>query len=130
MKCLAHRLQKIMLRRYMPDGYALFAIVDQRQHAVIGSNKAMPVRRKNNRTPRRPYAGIDNHHMNRFRREVRVSLRDSQRAIQNVERLHCVADVNNLRLGSDPQNHSFHGANEMFVKSKISGESNDRNPRQ
>src|ERR1700674_3462300 len=58
--------------------------------------------------------------------EVGVSLRNGQRAIQNIERLHRMADVDDLRLGSDPQDDPLHGADEMIVESEISGESDDR----
>jgi len=37
-----------------------------------------------------------------------------------------MADVDDLRLGSDPQNDPFHGANEMIVKSEVSRKSDDR----
>src|SRR5208337_175387 len=60
-------------------------------------------------------------------REVGVGLRDGQRAVQNIEGLDRVADVDDLRLGSDSENDAFHGADEMIVESEISSKSDDRN---
>src|ERR1700686_1938348 len=115
MKCLTDGLQKIMLGSNMPNRDPLFAIVDQRKHAVIGSDKSMPVRSQKHRPPRRSDPRIDNYHVYGFRRVVRIGLRNSQRAIQNVERLHGMADVNDLGLRSNSKNHALHTANKMIV---------------
>src|ERR1019366_3402337 len=63
-------------------------------------------------------------------REIGVGLRNGQRAIQNVERLHRMADVDDLRLGGNLQYDPLHGADEMIVESEIGGERDDRDARQ
>ena len=108
------------------DGEALFAIVDQRKHAIVGSYKQVTVAGQNDRAPRRSYSGIDDHHVHRAGREVGIGLRDGERAVQDVERLHGMADVDDLRVGRDLQDHALHGADEMIVESEIGGESDDR----
>ena len=80
---------------------------------------------QNHGPPRRPNSWVDDHHVHRAGREVRVGLRNGQRAVQNVERLHRMADVDDLRLGSNLQDDPLHGADEMIVESEISGESDD-----
>src|SRR5208337_1571092 len=126
MEGIAAWLQKIMLGGDVADRTPLFSIVDQRQNAVVGSHKHVALAGQDDRPPRGAHAGIDDHHVHGAGREVRVGLRNGQRTIQNVEGLHSVADVDDLRLGGDFQDDPLHGADEMIVEYEISGESDDR----
>ncbi len=123
---IAAGLQKIMLGGDVADRKPLFAVVDQRKHAVVGSHKHVALAAQDYRPPRRPHAWIDDHHVHGAGREVGVGLRNGQRAIQNVERLHRVADVDDLRLGRNLQDDPLHGTDEMIVESEVRGESDDR----
>src|ERR1700675_5085118 len=125
-KGIAAGLQKIMLGGNVADRKPLFAVIDQGKHAVIGSHKQVALASQNHRPPRRPNSWIDDYHVHGAGRKVGVSLRNGQRAVQNIERLHRMAYVDDLRLGSDSQDDPFHGADEMIVESEISGESDDR----
>ena len=114
-----------MLGSDVADGEPLFAVVDQRKHSIVGSHEHVAVAGQNHGPPRRPNSWVDDHHVHGAGREVGVSLRNGQRAVQNVERLHRMADVDDLRLGSNLQDDPLHGADKMIVESEISSESDD-----
>ena len=86
----------------------------------------MPVAGQNHGPSRRSHPRIDDHHVYRAGRKVRISLRNGQCAVEDVEGLHRVADVNDLRLGGDFQDDPLDGADEMIVKSEIGGKRDDR----
>ena len=62
--------------------------------------------------------------------EVGIGLRNSERAIENIEGLHRVADVDNLRIRHNVQDHAFHRTHKVVVVPEIGGQGNDRTIRQ
>src|SRR5205085_6743058 len=92
MKCLADRLQEVVLGGEVAHAEALFALVDEREHAIIGRQKNMAAGAEQDGAARRADAGIDDHEMNGLRRKVMIRLGDGKRASEHVERLHSIAD--------------------------------------
>src|SRR4029077_2904270 len=115
---------------YMPYMNALLLRIHHRKHAVVRSDKVIPVARRNNRPPRRSYPRIDHHHVHGPSREVGIRLRDRNRAIEHIKGLHRVRDIDNRRFRHDIQNDALYSAHKMIVGSKISSESDDRTMRQ
>ena len=70
-------------------------------------------------------SGIDNHNMQRVRREVRGRLDDGERAIKYIKRIDRIADINDLCLRIDVEDHALHGADKMIVESKVRSEGNE-----
>src|ERR1035438_3296145 len=127
MKRVAAWLQKIMFSGDVAHGDAFFAIVYQRKHPVVGSHKQMALTGENDGPPRGSDSGVDDHHVHSAGREVGIGLGNRERAIENVEGLHRVADIDQLRLGSDLEDYSFHRADKMIVESKIRSKRNNWN---
>src|SRR5260370_24896318 len=62
--------------------------------------------------------------------EVRIRLRNSKRAIQHIEGLHSVADIDDLRIRHNIEDDALHRAHKVVVGAKIGSQSNDRTIRQ
>src|SRR5712692_6956378 len=130
MEGVAHGLKIIVFCGDVANVQALFTSVNEREHTVVGSDKMMPFGGDHDRAPRRPHTGIDNHKMHCAGREVGVGLGNGERAVQHIERLHRMADVHDLSLWGDVQDDALDSPHEVIVKSKISGQRNDRPVRQ
>src|SRR5579862_5316 len=125
MECIADRLQKIMLRSNVAHMHALFAGVNQGQYTVIGSNKVVFIAGGQNRPARRAHARIDHNHVHGPVGKVCVSLRDRQGAIQHIEGLYAMADVDDLRVRHYVENNALHRADEMVISAEVGGKSNN-----
>ena len=66
--------------------------------------------------------GINDHQMHSIRREIRVCLGNSERAVENVKGLNRIANVDNLRPWIDAQNHALHGTDKIVVETEVCGE--------
>ena len=88
------------------------------------------VARGKDRPARRTDARIHNHDVYRPGGEVRIGLRNRERAIEHVESLHGVADIDDLRLRHDIQDDAFHCAYKMIVAAEVGSQSNNRTLRQ
>jgi hypothetical protein len=64
--------------------------------------------------------------VNRAAREIRVSLRNRQRTIEDVKSLNRMRNVNELHLRNVFQNDAFHGSDEVVLSAKIGGQGDDR----
>src|SRR5581483_7320451 len=76
------------------------------------------------------HARVHNHHVHGSGWKVRVSLRQRERTIEHVERLHGMANVHDLGFRNDVQDHALHGADKMVVESKVGSKRNDAAMRQ
>src|SRR5580704_14605598 len=108
----------------------LFAAVDQGKHSVVGRDEMVPVARGKNRSALCSYAWIDHYEMDRRCWEIIVCLGDGQRPIKQVKRLYGMANVHDLGIRDDLQDHTLHGSDVMIIEPKIGGQSNDRTVRQ
>ena len=88
------------------------------------------VARCDNRPPSGANSRIDDNHVHGPGREEGICLRDRNRAIEHIERLYRVRDVNNRRLRHDIQDDALHGAHKVIVGPKIGSKSDDRTMRQ
>ncbi len=123
MKCSTHGVQEILLVRDVPDLLFCRARVDHRENAIVGSDEILAGHFGKNRTPFRPDAGIDHDHVHRLLREVSVCLGNDEGAFVDLERLHFVRDVDDLRPWRDAENHALHDADKMVYKPEIRGQS-------
>src|SRR5437899_8243811 len=96
MKSVAHGLKVVVFRSDVTNVQALLTSVDEREHAVVGSDKMMPFGGDYDRSPRRPYAGIDDHQVHGAIRKVGISLGDGQGTVQDIKYLHGMTDVHDL----------------------------------
>ena len=110
----------------MPHVNAFFLRIDHREHAVIGRDEVISVARSQNRPPRGAHARVHDHHVNRSVGEVGIRLRNRQRAVEHVEGLHGVRNIDDGGFRHDVENDSLHRAHKMIVGSKIGGQSDDR----
>jgi hypothetical protein len=97
MKGLTDGLQEIMIRGDVPYRDALLALVNERQHSVIGRYEHVLCGGDEDGPPRRAHAGVDDDQVHSVGREILVGLRDGNGAIEDIERLNGIADVDNLR---------------------------------
>ena len=130
MKGIAHRLQGIVFGGDVADMQPLFPGIDHGEHAIVGRDKMMPVAGDQNRPPRRSHSRIDHDQMHRSGREVRIGLRNRQRAIQHIKGLHGMADIHDLNFGNDIENDAFDRPHEVIVEPKVGGQRDDRPMRQ
>src|ERR1700721_496483 len=75
--------------------------------------------------PFRTHARINNHHMDRLRRKVRVSRADGQRAVEQIEGRHVMRDVHDGRVGIYPENDALYGSDEMGLGAVVCRQSDD-----
>jgi hypothetical protein len=57
-------------------------------------------------------------------------LRNGERAIEHIEGLHRMADIDNLRLRHNIQDDALHDAHKMIVAAEVGGQSDNRTVRQ
>src|ERR1022692_4337147 len=119
-----------MLGGNVPYVHAVLARVDQRKHTVVGRYEMVSVARSKYRPARGAHARIYHHYVHGSRGEIGISLRNCERSIQHVKRLHRMADIDNLRLRHDVQDHAFHDAYKMVIAAEVGGQSDDRTLRQ
>src|SRR5437660_1081964 len=104
-----------MFGSHMPHADALFLRIDHREHAIVGCHEMVAVAGSDNGTPRGAHAGIHNHQVYGRGREIGVGLRNRERSIEHVKRLHGVSDIDNVRVRHDVDNHAFDCAYKMIV---------------
>ena len=109
---------------------ALFFGIDHREHAIVRRHKVIAVTGSDNGTACSTHSRIDHDHVNRPRRKIGISLRYRERAIEHIERLNRVRNIDNRRFRHDVQNDALHGADKMIVGPKISRERNNWTMRQ
>ena len=126
MKSVAHGLQKIMVGGDMADAQALFARIHERKHAVVRRDEIVFFGAGHDRATGAANAGIDYHQMDCACRKIRVSVRQGQRAVENIERLHGMADVDDFGIGRDVEDHSLNAADKMVVEPEIGSQRNNR----
>src|SRR5579863_5391589 len=80
----------------------------------------------NNRPPRASYARIHHHYMHRPGREVRIRLRNRERAIEHIESLHGMADVDDLRIRNNIQDDALHRSHKVVVVAEVGSQSDRR----
>ena len=115
-----------MLGGHVPHMHSFFAPVNKRKHAIVRRHEVMALRAHDNRPPRRPHSRVHDHQMHRAGGEVRISLRDRQRAIQHIECLHGMGNINDFRVRVDLQYDALDGAHKMIADAKIGGQRNNR----
>ena len=120
----------VMIRGDMTHVHAALSGIHQRKHSVVGRDEMVLIAGGNYRPARRTHARIDYYHVYRSSGKVRIGLRNRERAIEHVKSLYRMANIDDLRLWHDVQDHAFHGAHKMIVAAKIGGQSNDRTLRQ
>ena len=109
----------------MANLHALLASIDERQNAVVGSDEIMALTAGNDGAARGADAGVHDDEVNRAGREIGIRLGNGQGAIEDVESLHRVADVNDFGLGNDTQNDAFDGADEMVAQPEVGSQGDD-----
>src|SRR6185437_11529491 len=123
-KCLAYGLQEIMFSGNVTHAQPLGAVIDERHHTVVWGEKHVLLVGDQNGTPLRSHTRINNDEMNSIRRKIGRSVSDRQRAVKYVERRNGVADVHNLRLRVDAENHALHRADKMIVQTEVRSDGN------
>src|SRR5690348_568996 len=116
---VAHRLPEEMLGGHLADFHALLALVNHREHAVVGRHKPVVFRLHENGAPFGAHAGIHYDDVDRARREDVIALGDAVGAVENIERIHLMVEVNNHGVGIDAEDHALHNAYEMVVFAKV-----------
>src|SRR5579863_2303475 len=80
----------------------------------------------NNRPPRASYARIHHNYVYRPGREVRIRLRNRERAIKHIESLHGIADVDDLRVRNNIQDDALHRPHKVVVVAEVGSQSDGR----
>src|SRR5437868_12566620 len=119
-ECAAHRFQEIALVGYVPD-LGLFVSEDDGEHSVVRRDKELSSHLGQYWTARGTDARIHDHDMDGSFGEISVGLRDAECAIGDLESLHVVGDIDDLRSRLDAQDHAYHGAGEMIGCSEVGG---------
>src|SRR5205823_14940056 len=96
------------------------------EHAIVRGHKMMAITSYNKRSTLSAYTRIDYYEVNRSIREIRISLRDRERAIEHIKGLHGMADIHDLDIRDDVENHAFNRPNEVIVKTEVGSQSDDR----
>ena len=78
------------------------ALVNHRQHAVVGSDELGARSGHEDRAPRAAHAGIDDHQVNGAGREEAVTLGQGEGAVKDVVGIDLMADINQYGVGVDP----------------------------
>src|SRR5436190_4120385 len=114
----------------MTNVQPLLSGIHEGEHTVIGRNKIVFVRTRQDGPPRTAHSRINHHEVDGASREIRISLGERQCAIENVESLHRMADIHDLGLGGDTKNCPFDSAYKMIVQAEVGRECNDGTLRQ
>ena len=110
-----------MLGADVADGNSLLAGVEHGEDSIVGGDEEMMLSDENDGAARRAYSGIDDDHVHGAGREVGIGLRDGQSAVEDVEGLDGVADVDDLGVGRNAEKDTFHRADEVVVESEVGG---------
>jgi len=73
---------------------------------------------------------IRHHQMHGAGRKIGVSLGNGQRTVEDIESLHRMTDVHDLRFRGDVQDHAFNRSYKVIVEPEVGGQSNGRTMRQ
>ena len=103
-KGFAERLEKIVFGVGMAHDDVWFALVNEREHAVIGRNEIVILPADEQRAALRSHAGVDDHHVNCLWRKVRISRANGQRAIEQIEGRHVMRYVDEGHFRIDLEN--------------------------
>src|SRR5260221_14138345 len=130
MKSIDQRLQKIVFGGDVADAQTSLARVHQREHAIVRSDETIDPGVGDDRPAGATHAGIYHNHVDGPLWIVGIGLRNGQCAIENVEGLYRMADVNDLRVGHDAEDDAFHCPDKVVVQAEVGGQSDDGAVRQ
>ena len=69
---------------------------------------------------------VNHHKVDRSRRKIRICLCDRKCAIEDIKGLDRMADVHDLHVGNDVNDHAFNRPDEVIVKTEVGSQSDDR----
>jgi hypothetical protein len=121
-KGVGHGVQEVMVGSDVPHFDRFLALVDERQHAVVGRHELIFHGTHQDGAARRPYPGINHHQMNGVGRKIAITLHQGEGGVKHVVGIDVVAKINQFDLRIDIENNPFHHPHEVIRRSKIRGE--------
>src|SRR5260370_2020898 len=108
------------------DEALLLPLVNDRQYAVVRSDKILILCADQQRPALGSHARVDSHDVDCCWRKVGVGGGNRQRTVEQVERRDIVRDVHDGYIGIDLQDYAFQRSDKMVVRSVVSCECDDR----
>jgi hypothetical protein len=96
------------------------------QHAIIGRHEAIVAGVGRDAAARRADAGVDDHQEDGAGRKIAVRCGEFERAAEHIMRGHVVRDVDERRVGANPQRHTLHRAGVVIARAKVGEQGDDR----
>src|SRR5262245_42189814 len=123
-KCRAYRMAEVLIVRDVINARFCLPRINKAEDAVVRPYEVITAGFNDDRAPRRPHPGINHSDVNRSGRKIVVASAERESGRINILRRDVVRDVNYLCSGTDCEDYSLDGRNEIIRKAEI-GEKGD-----